>query len=239
MINDKKVLALIPARGGSKGLPRKNILPMSGKPLIAWTIEAAQNSRYIDHVHVSSEDREIIQTVETLGLDVPFPRPTEMATDHSNIQETIEHTIEQFSGYDIMIMLQPTSPLRDEENIDEALELFCNSEADSCVSVYTPEKSPYWQFTLNEEGSLHPLFDQEYYNKQRQELPVCYALNGAIYISRIETYLKNKSFFSGRVIPYFMNRERSVDIDTQVDFLLAEYFLNKKIDAMNHLMSAI
>ena len=233
MREDKKILALIPARGGSKGLPRKNIKPLLGKPLIAWTVEQAKNSKYIDKVVVSTDDEEIAEISKKYGAEVPFLRPKELARDDSPTIDAIIHAINWFEErgefFDILILLQPTSPLRTTEDIDNAIELFLNNkDALSLISVKENEHPPFWSLEI-ENKFLKPLFGEEYFKKRRQELPKSYMPNGAIFISYVDILKKYKTFYTPKTIAYIMPPERSIDIDNEFDFLLAEFILKNKM----------
>ncbi len=221
MYNNYRILALIPARGGSKGLPRKNILEAGGKPLLAWTIEAAQDSRYIDRLILSSEDREIIDAAKRWGCEVPFVRPRELAEDDTPAIEAILHAMRKMPHYDYIMLLQATSPLRNAADIDACIENCLNLAANACVSVSEPDKSPYWMFFLDKQGHLQPLLQA---NKKliarRQDLPKVYSLNGAIYLARWEWLLEHKTFVHDDTLAYPMPKERSLDIDSKNDFLL-------------------
>lgn len=214
-----KILAIIPARGGSKGVPRKNIRDLAGKPLIAWTIEEAKKSRYIDRLILSSEDDEIIEVAKQYGCEVPFKRPLELAQDDTPGIEPVLHAIEQCPGYDYVVLLQPTSPLRTAEDIDGCIEKLLNSDADFCVSVTEPEKSPYWMYTLEGERMV-PLLPQEELVVRRQDLPKVYALNGAVYVGNIMEIIETKNFLTKSTLGYVMSKENSIDIDTEIDFKL-------------------
>lgn len=145
---NSKILAIIPARGGSKGVPRKNIRELAGKPLIAWTIEEAKKSKYIDRLILSTEDDEIIEVAKQYGCEVPFKRPIELAQDDTPGIDPVLHAIEQCPGYDYVVLLQPTSPLRTVDDIDGCIEQLLSSDGTNfCVSVTEPEKSPYWMYT--------------------------------------------------------------------------------------------
>lgn len=222
-----KILAIIPARGGSKGVPRKNIHELAGKPLIAWTIEEAKKSKYIDRLILSSEDDEIIEVAKKYGCEVPFKRPIELAQDDTLGIDPVLHAIEQCPGYDYVVVLQPTSPLRTVEDIDGCIEKLISSGVDFCVSVTEPEKSPYWMYTL-ENNQMAPLLPQETLIARRQDLPKCYSLNGAIYVARINSFIEEKSFITTNTMAYVMSQERSFDIDTIVDFKICEYLIEEK-----------
>lgn len=225
MIKGKKILAVIPARGGSKGVPKKNIKLMAGEPLIAWTIKVTQKSKYIDRVILSSEDDEIIRIAQEFRCDVPFKRPQSLAQDDTHGIEPILHAIEHCPGYDYVMMLQPTSPLRLIEDIDGCIEKFVKEQAKSCVSVCEPTKSPYWMFTLENDERLHAILPEHSLIPRRQDLPSIYALNGAVYIAEINWLLENKNFISKETIGYVMPVSRSYDIDTLEDFAICELFL--------------
>lgn len=217
MKSNKKILAIIPARGGSKGVPRKNIRELAGKPLIAWTIEEAQKSKYIDRVILSSEDEEIIAVAKKYGCEVPFKRPIELAQDDTPGIEPVLHALEQCPGYDYVVLLQPTSPLRTVDDIDGAIEYMFERNTTSCVSVAEVDQSPYWMYTV-EDGEMTPLIKQDTLVARRQDLPKVYALNGAVYITNTKMLLAEKSFILQESVAYIMSKETSVDIDSQIDF---------------------
>ena len=212
-----KVLAIIPARGESKGLPRKNVLDTRGKPLIAWTIEAAQKARCITKVILSSDNAEIISVAKDFGCDVPFIRPDTLATDSASSLDVVLHAMDQVSGYDFVIILQPTSPLRTARDIDAAFDTMIASGALSCVSVCEVEETPYWMFSRGENGQLERLINLPYDIHRRQDLPKVYKLNGAIYIVADDTLRKTKSFTSDGTVAYIMDRKVSIDVDTRSD----------------------
>jgi CMP-N,N'-diacetyllegionaminic acid synthase len=228
MIENKTVLAIIPARGGSKGVPRKNIRELSGKPLIAWTIEEAKKSKYIDRLILSSEDAEIIAIAKQWDCEVPFVRPQELAQDETPGIDPVIHAIETLQEkYDYVVLLQATSPLRSVEDIDGCLSLMIQEGATSCVSVTEPDKSPYWMYRMVQSShTLEPLIVQEIETNRRQDLPKVYALNGAVYVNKCSVLLKTKRFVSDETIGYIMSKEHSLDIDTELDFKFLNY-LNK------------
>lgn len=222
MYQQKKILAIIPARGGSKGVPRKNIRHLLGKPLIQWSIESAKKSRYIDRVIVSSEDAEIIQIAREGGCEVPFIRPIELAEDETTGVDVIVHALNTLTEkYDYVVVLQPTSPLRTTEDIDAAIQQMIVQHADFCVSVTTPEKHPYWSFSLTPNNCLQAAFPE--IPSRRQLLPEMVTLNGAIYIAKVTAFLTQKTFLTVATQAYQMPKERSFDIDTELDFRLCEY----------------
>ncbi|PRM99444.1 cytidylyltransferase domain-containing protein [Aliarcobacter cryaerophilus] len=225
MYTNKTFLAIIPARGGSKRLPRKNVLDLCGKPLIAYTIEAALKSKYIDKVIVSSDDEEILNISKKIGADI-IKRPIDLANDTATTFDAIKHTIDNFEKYDYIVLLQPTSPLRNEKHIDEAIELLEKKKADAIVSVCEMDHSPLWSNTLPNDGNMSNFLKDEILNKRSQDLEKYYRLNGAIYICKTEKLIENKSFLlKDNIFAYIMNRENSVDIDEEIDFKIAEVIL--------------
>lgn len=229
MIKEKAVLAIIPARGGSKGVPRKNIRDLVGKPLIAWTIETAQQSKYIDRLILSSEDNEIVRVAKKWGCEVPFVRPLELAQDTTPGIEPVIHAVNTLKeSYDYVVLLQPTSPLRTIEDIDACIEMCIERNVPACVSVCEAEHSPYWMFTLGERGKMKKLIDLDNNYLRRQDIPSVYRLNGAVYVAKTEFILKNKSFLTDETAGYIMSIEHSIDIDTEKDFRFAELLLQKK-----------
>jgi len=237
MINGKTVLAIIPARGRSKGLPRKNIREVGGKPLIAWTIEEAKKSKYIDRLILSSEDQEIIGVAKEWGCEVPFVRPAELARDETPGIEPVLHAIETIhEKYEYVLLLQPTSPLRKVEDIDCCIEHCLENNARACVSVTEPEKNPYWMYTIDGAAHLKPLLDTEKTITRRQVLPKVYTLNGALYIAEVEWFLRSKSFVTDATIAFIMPRMRSIDIDTEYDIVLLELLIMKKKGRLNEIL---
>ena len=219
---NKTFLAIIPARGGSKRLPRKNILDLCGKPLISWSIEAALKSKYISKVVVSSDDEEILNISSNFGADI-IKRPYELANDTATTFDAIKHTFNNLEKYDYIVLLQPTSPLRNEKHIDEAIELLEEKQADAIVSVCEMDHSPLWSNTLPEDGNMRGFLREEILNKRSQDLEKYYRLNGAIYICKTDKLLENKSFFlKDNIFAYIMDRKSSIDIDEEIDFLFAE-----------------
>jgi N-acylneuraminate cytidylyltransferase len=228
MIGTHRVLAVIPARGGSKGLPRKNILPLRGRPLIEWTIGAASRSGFIDRAVVSTDDPEIAALARACGGDVPFMRPAELASDEATTPEVVRHALDNLPGYDIVVVLQPTNPLRTARDIDDALDYMHGRGAPGVVSVTEPSKSPYWSFTLDERGRMTPLLGEENSRKRRQDLPPAFTLNGVIYALMTERFLSHGLLVDRSTIAYRMPVERSIDIDSEHDLQFAEFMLEKQ-----------
>ena len=226
MISGKRLLAIIPARSGSKRLPRKNILDLAGKPLIAWTIEAALESKYIDRIVVSTDSKEISSISRKYGADVPFMRPDELATDETTSIDVVLHQLDQLEecndSYSYVILLQPTSPLRTAENIDESVELLKSRNSDAVISVCKVEHSPLWCNTIPADGSLLNFLDDSILNKRSQDLNQYYRLIGAFFLCNIKLLKKEKNFFlKSNSIAYKMNEEQSIDIDSKNDFMCA------------------
>jgi len=222
MLDGKTILGVIPARGGSKGVPRKNIRELSGKPLIAWTIEAANRSKYLDRVILSSEDEEIIATAKTWGCEVPFVRPTELSQDETPGTDPILHALQELPGYDIVVVLQPTSPLRTTADIDAGLEFFVQQGALACVAVSEVSKSPYWMFSLDGQNRLQRLLTQDAMATRRQDLPATYMPNGALFMAQIAYFQARQSFYTVDTIGYVMPQEQAYDIDEEMDFVMCE-----------------
>jgi CMP-N-acetylneuraminic acid synthetase len=216
-------VAIIPARAGSKGLPGKNLLTLCGKPLLAWTVEAAIASRSFFRVVVSTEDPETGRVAVSLGAEL-VDRPLALAQDDSSVIDVVLHAVDSLGvprdSTRIVALLQPTSPLRDAEDIREALRLFQASDAASLVSVAPCSHPPQWALKLDD-GKLRPAYGQEMLEMRRQELTPLYAPNGAIYLTRVRDLIRTRSFFMGGVLAYAMPAERSVDIDSELDLAVA------------------
>ena len=211
-----KVIAIIPARGGSKGIPRKNLVNFSGKPLMQWTIEAALESKYITDVVVSSDDDEILNEAQKNKKVLALKRPIELAQDTSKTEPVLTHVLDSLNEikYDYLILLQPTSPLRTFEDIDFAFEKLLNSEATSLISVCELEHHPYKSFKVDEKGYLQGIINNNYPFYPRQELPKTYRANGAIYIIEVSAFLKKNTLLTNKTTHFEMTIESSLDIDT-------------------------
>ena len=221
MYKNKNFLAVIPARGGSKRLPGKNILDLCGKPIIAWSIEAGLNSSYIDKVVVSSDDDDILDTAKRFKAEI-IKRPKQLASDTASSFDVVKHAIDNLESYDYVVLLQPTSPLRNYQHIDKAIEFLEEKNADSIISVCEVNHSPLWSNTLQENCSMNNFIKEEVINKRSQDLEKYYRLNGAIYICEISKFLKAREFFLGEnVYAFIMNREHSIDIDEKIDLEFA------------------
>ncbi len=226
------VLAIIPARGGSKGVLKKNIRELCGKPLIAYTIEEAKKCRSISRIIVTTDDPDIAETSVKFGAEVPFVRPAELSNDTATTIDVIVHSLEWLEKNeeyrpDAVMLLQPTSPLRTWEDMDKAFKIFQTNPGMSVISVCEAEHSPFWCGTI-EDGRLVPIGGKDYTNIGRQGLPKAYRFNGAIYISSRKDILTERTFFNN-INPYIMPCDRSIDIDTELDLKFAEFILRENI----------
>jgi len=231
------VLALIPARGGSKRVPRKNILPLSGKPLIAYTIETARKAGSLNRIIVSTDDREIAEAAVKYGAEVPFMRPTEISGSESTEFEFYMHALEWLNKNEncepgLIVTLYPTSPFRKSETIDKAVELMrAHPEADSLRSIKPCSEHPYKMWLMKEDGFIRPFVKTEDSNTQTfstQMFPKVYIQNASIYITKPSTLRLKKSPIGDTVIPLIMSEEESVDINTPLDFKFAEIYLRQQ-----------
>jgi len=226
-----ETLFVIPARGRSKRLPRKNLLPLGGKPLIVWTIEAALESAIPGLVCVSTDDEEIAEISKKAGAAVPFIRPAELATDTASSVDVVAHAYEYCcsgarGNFETITLLQPTSPLRDAEDIRAAFHLFYEKEAENVVSICPVAHSPLWANVLSPDRSLRGFIREDIKGKRSQDLPTYYRLNGAIYICAAKRFLAKQSLlFEDKSFAYIMTMEHSLDIDTTLDFRIAEVML--------------
>lgn len=228
------VLGLIPARGGSKGIPGKNIYPLDGKPLLAYTCEAARQSKQLQRVILSTDSQEIADVGTRYGVEVPFLRPEQYAQDNTPSIDVVLHTLEWLKKNenwipDAVVLLQPTSPLRRAKHIDQALQMFHEQQSETVVSVVkVPHRfSPYTIQKLHD-GLLQDFWEQDvsFDRFRRQDIPELYARNGpAVLITRTEVLLQSKSFYGNKVVPYIMEEEYSLDIDDMSDLHLAEFML--------------
>ena len=229
MIGNKKVLAVIPARGGSKGIPNKNVVSLMGKPLINWTIEAASSSRYIDHLILSSDDECICSVAKAAGCNVPFLRASELATDDAKTVDVVLDAINRTPGFDLVVVLQPTSPLREASDIDNCLELLIAQGAATAVSVSESRDHPFLVYSMAADSRLDAFLKIDpSVSMRRQDLPPAYSLNGAIYVAEIDWLIASKSFVSLETVGYLMSREASVDIDEPSDLERARMYLSDR-----------
>ena len=235
MVSNRKLLAIIPARGGSKRLPDKNIINLAGKPLIVWTIDAAKQSKYIDRIVVSTDSGRIAETALNAGAEVPFLRPDSLGRDDTSTYEVVDHTLTQLRNcgnqYECLLLLQPTSPLRSAEHIDGATDLFIAKNADAVISVTEVDHQNEWSGTIPKSLCMEQYF-QGKTEKRSQELSTKYRINGAIYLINTSKLSKYKTFFIPKnIFAYQMGKEVSIDIDVQFDLDISEYLINKRNSA--------
>jgi CMP-N,N'-diacetyllegionaminic acid synthase len=229
-----QVLAIVPARGRSKGVPRKNLRLLLGQPLIAYTIQSALASRFISHLVVSTEDPEIADVSRSLGADVPFVRPLELALDHSPQLDVVLHALESVerargTSYKIVLLLQPTTPLRTTADIDSAVEKLIAASADSVVSFHRVEQGhPYYMYTIDDDRPK-PLLEVPPHVTRRQDFPAVFVRNGAVYATRRNVLVQQRTFYGQDMRAYLMPIERSINIDTEFDFAMAEFLLQHQL----------
>lgn len=232
MYKGKKILAIIPARGGSKGIPSKNIIEIYGKPLIQYSIESANSSKYIDRTIISTDDLKIKEVAEKCGGDVPFIRPEELAQDTSKTIDCLIHGIEWLKNigeeYDYLVLLQNTVPLRKGQHIDEAIEKLIGSDERSLVSITEVEENPVLMRTLNSDGTVKNMLNISS-TIRRQDFPKFYRVDGAIYIQKLDDEFNLDTSLNDGKLAYVMKEEYSVDIDTYLDIKKIEYYLEKEL----------
>ena len=230
-----RVLGLIPARGGSKGVPRKNIKPLGGKPLLSYTAESALAATRLAKVVLSTDDEEIAELGRSLGIEVPFMRPAELAEDSSPTLPVVLHALEALekSGeyFDAVCLLQPTSPLRRAEDIDGCVALMEATEADSVVSVLPVPKNynPHWVYWKDSNGSLALSTGDKDPITRRQDLPPGFHRDGAVYVTRVDTLVSRRTLYGHKVVGYEMPLEFSSNIDTPEDWRELEARIGKKV----------
>lgn len=228
MYKGKTFLGIIPARGGSKGLPGKNIKVLNGKPLIAWTIETALKSNYLDEVMVTTDDNEIAKISKDFGAKVPFLRPKLLATDTATTFDAVKHTIDFYKyemnkEYDYVILLEPTSPLREVQDIDKAIKILINSEADSIVGISrTESQNPAFLVTKDSNGLIYGYENKNIEILRRQDIKEVYFFEGTIYISKTNILLDKKTFYHGNTIGYEVPKYKSLEVDDIYDFIMIE-----------------
>lgn len=233
MFEGKRVFGLIPARGGSKGPAGKNIRNLHGKPLIGWTIEAARESACFDTIMVSTDNLEIAAIAEEYGAEVPYLRHIKLSGDSTPIMDVIMNTLDWYGArsktFDLIVLLQPTSPLRNGDDIKRGLSLYVERGAKAVVSVCRAEHPPYWMNTLPRNGSMRDFLPQKALNTPRQQRPVFYRLNGALYIADVITLRNTNNFFGPDTYAYIMEAVHSVDIDDLLVFQRAELLMQERI----------
>lgn len=228
MYKGKKILAIIPARSGSKGYTDKNIKDLNGKPMIAYTIETARDSKVFDYIMVSTDSEKYAEISERFGAHVPFLRSHENSNDNASSWSVCLEVLQKLSeNFDIVLLLQPTSPLRTAKNIQEAVDLFIEKNADVVVSITKTSHPIEWCGTLSESCSLFNFVKKEHANKRRQELPQSYILNGAIYAVKSDLINDKLDLFCEKSYAYIMDEDKSIDIDSKIDFIVAEAILKE------------
>jgi CMP-N-acetylneuraminic acid synthetase len=227
----RPVLALVPARGGSKGVPRKNLRLLAGRPLVVWSLLAARQAAAVDAVYLSSDDAEILAQAAPVGA-IPLPRPADAASDTASAVAVVEHFIAALPAPlreqdPYLVYLQPTSPCRSARHIDAALAAMAEAGTHTLLSVVETEKSPYKSFGLDQQGRIKSLFDERLSNARRQDLPRTFFPNGAIYVFRLSDFAERGGFPSNGSLPFVMSAADSIDIDTEADLLLAARHLEQ------------
>lgn len=232
-MNPTCILAVVTARGGSKGIPGKNTVPLAGKPLIAWTIEAATAARSVSRVVVSTDSEEIARVSRKWGAEVPFLRPPELARDDSPHVPVVIHAVQWMERHeglkpDYVLLLQPTSPLRTAEDVDSVCALAAKKDADSVVSVCEASQHPYLMKTVLADGRMKDFIPKPEGYLRRQDLPLAYLLNGSIYLVKRNILLSKQTFYTDRTFAFVMPIERSLDIDAPADLQQAEAILKAR-----------
>lgn len=231
---ETNILAIIPARGGSKGIPGKNIKLLGGKPLLQYTVEAARESRLLSRVILSSEDTAIIEVAKALEVEVPFVRPAHLATDRSGSLEVVQHALEYFKErgvfFDAVCLLQPTTPFREPGSIDTAIAQFLSKDYDSLISVrkVPDEFNPHWVFEPDKNGSLKVATGEKEIINRRQDLPSAYFRDGSIYLTKTNVILKQNSLYGNKIGYVVSEGEKYVNVDTTKDWERAETLINMK-----------
>lgn len=235
-MSNPKILAVVPARGGSKGIPGKNIKVLNDKPLLAYTAEAALGSEYVTHSILSTDDEKIAEVGRSLGLEVPFLRPADLSQDLSPTLPVITHAVTFMEerllfSPDYVVILQPTSPFRTSQHIDESLEILVNSNADSIVSVTdVPHSFNPYSVMKEKNGLLEAFLDYDEKDNMRQKKPLFYGRNGAaIYAFNRDCLMEKNSIYGDKVLPYFMDKKTSLDLDDEWDWQMAVLILENKL----------
>ncbi len=221
MIAGQKVVAVVVGRGGSKGVPGKNLAALGGKPLVAWSVAAGTGARCVDVVTVSSDDPDILNAARLAGCESIIRRPDALATDTASVHDAVIHALDELEWTDgFVVLLQATSPLRSAADVDACIEACVETDAPSAVTVSAVSKPPQWMFRLDAARKLERLIADDGACRRQDTEPV-YALNGAVYVARTEWYRRSRNFVDDRTVATIMPAERSVDVDTEVDLILA------------------
>lgn len=237
MYNDMKILAVVTARGGSKGLPGKNVRDFCGKPLVAWAVEAALSAKLVDHVVVSTDDQEIADAAKMAGGDVPFMRPAELANDTASSIDVVLHAIdwlaERGQTFNIVVMVEPTSPLRMGTDIDAALRQMIDGKAPAIAGICEAECThPAFMFRLEENSRMVSYTGQQPNSLRRQDLDATYYLEGSVYASLIPVLREKRGYYHADTIGFVVPKWMAVEIDDIDDFIMAEaLFKHKVLDA--------
>lgn len=245
MIGSKRILAVITARGGSKGLKGKNIMPFAGKPLIAWPIAAAQSSQYLDEVIVSTDDDAIAEVARNYNANVPFMRPTYLASDQASSFDVLAHCLDYYTqrqqNFDYVLLLEPTSPFTTGNDIDKAIELLvANTSASAIVGICKNEDGhPSFSVTMAKNGFI-AAYEDKFSATRRQDLASCYRYEGSLYLSEIPTLLKEKGFYHQATLGYVVPKWQAIEIDDLTDFICAQAIMNNldKIKAESEKLDA-
>ncbi len=242
MIEQEKVLAVIPARGGSKGLTKKNLRSLCGKPLVSWAISAATDNKYVDRTIISTDDKKIAKVAESFGAEIPFIRPTDIAGDDASSMDVVLHAVNELEEkgdfFSYVVMLEPTSPMTEPNDINKALFKLHSSRdvADAIVGVSLVEAThPEFDIQLDVNNLIKPYMAKNFTNlPRRQDIEDIYFLEGSLYISTVSDFKNNKSFYHSRTLGYVVPRWKSIEIDDYLDLIIAETIINNKRDIINY-----
>ena len=236
MIGGKRVLALVPARSGSKGLPRKNVRPLAGRPLVAWPIATALRAATVDRVVVSTDDEGIAAIARDAGADVPFMRPADLASDTASSTDVVRHALDTLAAagaeYDYLVLLEPTSPLTEPEDVDSALQSLhaARGRADSIVGISRLEAHhPEYNVALRQDGLVHPYGAKDFGTlKRRQDIEDIYFLEGSLYASAVDVFLRRGTFYHERTLGYPVPRWKAFEVDELIDLICIEALLQRR-----------
>jgi CMP-N-acetylneuraminic acid synthetase len=228
-----EILSVIPAKGNSKGLPNKNTYPFSDRPLLCWTIDASLQSQCVTRTIVSSDSDRILEVAAASGADT-LKRPAELATDTATSESVLIHVLDHLlaaEGYrpDVLLLLQPTSPLRTSGDIDQIVNLYNQSRASAVISGYEPDHNPLKDFLVAPDGTLRAVLNDNHPFMPRQQLPRAFRPNGAIYLIKADLFLSTHRLLTDNTVPFYMDRRRSIDIDTLDDLLAAEAYMKSLV----------
>ena len=242
MIRGQSVIGVITARGGSKGLPGKNIRPLCGKPLIAWTIEAGKNASYLDELMVTTDSSEIAEVAKAFGANAPFLRQAHLASDEASSFDAVKHALDFYRDelgrrFDLLALLEPTSPLRESNDIDAAIETLAgHPDAEAVVSVCRAEGlHPAFMAIIDDGGYLAPYDSKRISTLRRQDLADVFFPEGTVYVSRVEAYMTRRTFYHEKTIGYVVPRWKSPEIDDLHDFVMVEALLKHRLDQVSQM----